>query len=158
MEAATRCEIISGGPLTDAPDHYMITVRLEGDDEREWTFVRKPDGTYWEVVGTDLFPRTGGILRVDLGDQIVDPKALALCERHYGQIRDAETARLKVLGLRKVRNTEPQKYELRLFDTAEETRGYFQTTRYGTEEEIRAMMKDGGLPEGQIDFYLGQAP
>jgi hypothetical protein len=156
MEAAKQ-EIIRGGELLDAPGRYMITITLEGDHEREWKFVRKPDGSYWQVASTDLFPRTGGILRVDLGDEIVDPKALSLCETYYLQIRKAETATVRVLGLRKLLNTNPQKYELRLHDAANEIRGYFQTTRYGTEGEIRAMLKDGGLTDGQIEFYFARA-
>lgn len=95
MKTAKR-EIITGGPLAEAPDHYMVTVRVEGDNEREWKFVRVPDGTFWEVAATDIFPRTGGLLRVDLGNQIVDTKALRLCERHYMSLREAEAAKEKV--------------------------------------------------------------
>lgn len=153
----TKREIVTGGPLAEAPDYYMITVKLEGDDEREWKFVRRPDGTYWEVVRTDSFPRTGGLLRVDLGDQILDPMALRLCEQHYTNLREAEAATVKVMGLRKLANTQPQRYELFLYDTAEKTRGYVMTTKYGTEEEIRAMLKNGGMIEGQIEFYFAQA-
>ena len=94
----TKREITSGGPLNDAPDHYKITVRLEGDDEHGWEFVRKPDGTYWEVAVTDLFPRTGGTLAVHLGNQIVGAKELEFCERHYRHIREAEAATIKILG------------------------------------------------------------
>jgi hypothetical protein len=156
MKTAKR-EIVSGGPLNDAPDHYMITVSLEGELEREWKFVRKPDGTYWEVAAIDLFPRSGGTLRIDLGNQIIDAKALSLCEQYYSQVREAAAAKLRVLGLRRLVGTNPQAYELRLYDMTEETRGYFQTTRYGTEEEVRAILKVGKLSEGQIEFYFARA-
>jgi len=148
----TKREIIKGAPIRDAPGHYRIIVTIEDDNERSWDVVRKPDGTYWDVASVDICP-----LRIALGDQIVDAKALRLCEQNYRQLREAEAATLKVLGLRKVPGTDPQKYELRLYDAEEKTRGYFQTTKYGTEEEIRAMLNDGGLTEGQIEFYLARA-
>ena len=148
----TTREFTTGGPIEGAPGHYIFTVTVEGDDEREWKFVRKPDGTYWDVASTDLCP-----FRVFLGDQIVDAKALRLCERHYARIREAEAATVKVLDLRKLANTEPQRYELCFYDTAEQTRGYVQTTRYGTEAEIREMLKRGGMPEGRIDFHFLRA-
>lgn len=45
------------------------------------------DGTYWHVAATDLFPRTGGTMKVTPGDQITDPKTVALCEDYYTQLQ-----------------------------------------------------------------------
>src|SRR6266403_398407 len=77
---------VSGGELQDWPGYWKITGRIEGESD-SWSIVRKPDGTYWEVAAMDFFPRTGGSLRVDLGDQILDPKKLALCEEYYDQLQ-----------------------------------------------------------------------
>jgi hypothetical protein len=39
-----------------------------------------------EVAAVDLFPRSGGIMRIDLGDQIQNQKTLAQCE-YYSQLK-----------------------------------------------------------------------
>jgi hypothetical protein len=153
----TKRTILTSAEIRDLPGHYKITVTVEGDDDREWSVIRKPDGTYWEYMGCDIFPRSGGILRVDIGDQIVDKKALALCEENYKQVRESLAAKLRVLGLIKVSNTDPQQYELRLHDSENKKPGYVWTTEYGTEDEIRAMLKNGGMTPGQIDLYLSRA-
>jgi hypothetical protein len=153
----TKREILTGGPLVDAPGHYRIIVTVEGDDEHAFDVVRKPDGTFWKVARVDLFPKTGGMLRIDLGEQIVEPKALQFCEQHFKQLKEAEAATLKVLVLRRVPESDPQRYELQYNDTNEKTHGYFHSTEYGTEEEIRSMLKNGGLTEGQIEFYFAKA-
>lgn len=150
MEPVKR-KAITGGTLTDAPDHYAVTVADEGDSEPEWIFVRKPDGTYWDVVAFDFFHRT------TLGKQIVDSDLLSLCEEYYEQSLPAETRTLKVLGMRKLLSTDPQQYALCLYDTAEQTRAYFLTTQFGTEEELRTLLTSGGLTEGQIELYFARA-
>ena len=76
--------MLKGGELRDYPGWWKIDEGIEGESEH-WSFVRKPDGTYWEVVAVDLFPRTGGTMRVDLGDQIKDPKLIAQCEEYLAQ-------------------------------------------------------------------------
>ena len=64
----------------------------------------------------------------------------------------------RVLGLRKTATTEPeQEYELVLKDLENKKTGYTQTTKYGTEGEVRTILKDGGLTEAQIDYYFTRA-
>jgi hypothetical protein len=78
--------IITGGELRDYPGHWKLSGRVDGEPG-EWSVLRKPDGTYWEVVAEHLFPPTGGTCRVDTGDQIVDSKIIAECEAYYTQLR-----------------------------------------------------------------------
>jgi hypothetical protein len=77
---------ISGGELFDWPGHWKITGRVEGESD-SWSVVRRPDGTFWQVAGTHYFPPTGGTVRIDLGDQIVDAQKLARCEDWYEQLK-----------------------------------------------------------------------
>src|SRR6266404_844381 len=153
METARRT-ILTGGEFRDLPGHWKIKVTVEGDHEREWTVVRKPDGTYWEVAATHILPRTGEMVRFDLGDQIVEERVLVLCEENYNRLRESLAAKLRILGLTKVPNTDPQQYELRLHDSENQKSGYIWTTQYGTEDQIRAMLKSGGLTPGEIELYL----
>jgi hypothetical protein len=60
----------------------------------------------------------------------------------------------KVLSLRRIPNRDPQEYELQLHDSENKKSGYERNTEYGTEEQIRAMLKNGGLSEAQIDLYF----
>ena len=78
--------VFKGGPLIDHPGWWMIEGRREGESDW-WNFVRKADGTYWHVAATDLFPRTGGIMKITPGEQITDLTALALCESYYMQVK-----------------------------------------------------------------------
>jgi len=73
--------IIAGGQLREQPGWWKIEAKIEGDDERGFSCIRKADGTYWDIVGTDIFPRSGGLLEIELGGPIVD-------ERHPAQCRD----------------------------------------------------------------------
>jgi hypothetical protein len=82
----TKRLILSGGELRDCPGFWKITGRIEGDSD-SWSILRKPDGTYWEVAGEDYFPRTGGTLRIDVGDQILDAKKIVQCEEYYEQLQ-----------------------------------------------------------------------
>jgi len=78
--------------LKDNPDHWVITA-LEGDGDERGKTLRKPDGTYWEVTATHIFPPGGGLYRVDIGNQISDRKIIRLLESSYIQARaniDAE--------------------------------------------------------------------
>jgi hypothetical protein len=63
----------------------------------------------------------------------------------------------KVLGLQRIPNTNPQEYELRLRDSENKKSGYVMDTEYGTEEQIRAMLKNGGLSDAQVDLYFAAA-
>jgi hypothetical protein len=76
---------ISGGELLDWPGHWKITGRVEGESD-SWSVAPRPDGTFWEVAGTHYFPPTGGTVRFDLGDQILDAQKLARCEGWYEQL------------------------------------------------------------------------
>jgi hypothetical protein len=60
----------------------------------------------------------------------------------------------KILDLRKIPNTDPQQYELRLNDSENKKPGYVMDTEYGTEEQVRAMLKNGGLNDARIDLYF----
>jgi hypothetical protein len=97
--AETERRTLSGCEIADFPGHWKITEKIEGED-REWSVIRKPDGTYWEVVGVDIFPRTGGLVRFDIGGQIVDKKLLAECISNYDQLQSTLTETKKVEQLR----------------------------------------------------------
>jgi hypothetical protein len=60
----------------------------------------------------------------------------------------------KVVGLQKIPNTDPQQYDLWLNDSENKKPGYVMETVYGTEEQVRAMLKNGGLGDAQIDLYF----
>lgn len=64
---------------------------------------------------------------------------------------------LKVLGLRKIVNTDPQEYELRWHDLENKKPGYEQTTVTGTEAVLRPMLKNGGMTEASIDILFMRA-
>ncbi len=57
----------------------------------------------------------------------------------------------QALGMRKVKETEPPEFEIQVKDTENTTRGYFMTTKYGTESELRMRLKEAGMPEGDIN-------
>lgn len=84
----TRRETVTGGELRDYPGCWRLTVRIEGKTE-EWSVVRKPDGTYWEVVGIHILPRTGVLQEIDIGDRITDTSTLARCEAYYTQLQES---------------------------------------------------------------------
>jgi hypothetical protein len=63
----------------------------------------------------------------------------------------------QVLGMRRVKDTDPQEFEIQLRDTENTTRGYFMTTKYGTEAELRTRLKEAGMPEGDIHRLFLQA-
>jgi hypothetical protein len=65
---------------------------------------------------------------------------------------------LKVLGLRKLpENRMKQEYELMLKDLENTKPGYTFETVYGTEAEVRTMLKNGGMSEAQVDICFAQA-
>jgi hypothetical protein len=63
----------------------------------------------------------------------------------------------QVFGLRKVPDTDPQEYELRLKDKENMKPGYIGRMEYGTEAEVRVMLKDGGMSESDVDRLFKQA-
>ncbi|MGP8251305.1 MAG: hypothetical protein ACLQHF_04675 [Terracidiphilus sp.] len=63
----------------------------------------------------------------------------------------------KVLGLQKIPGSDPQEYELRLHDSENKKPGYVMDTEYGTEEQMRAMLKNGGLSDAQTDLFFAGA-
>jgi hypothetical protein len=81
-----RREIIGGGELVDHPGHWKITGRIEGKSET-WDVLRKPDGTFWEIVGTHFFPPGGGNVRFDVGEQIVNEELVDRLETYYEQLQ-----------------------------------------------------------------------
>jgi hypothetical protein len=75
------------------------------------------------------------------------------------RIRHAKrrTTMYPVRGLRKVTNSNPQQFELWLTDPKNKKDGYLFTTKYGTEPEVRTMLKEAGVPEADIDRLFRQA-
>ena len=64
----------------------------------------------------------------------------------------------QVLGLRRVEDTDPQEFEIRLRDTENTKPGYIGlTTDSGTESELRTRLKDGGMNESEINRLFLQA-
>lgn len=64
---------------------------------------------------------------------------------------------LRVLDLRKVPDTDPQKYELWLKDLENTKPGYTGKTHQGSESELRTMLTNGGMPEPDIEKLFRQA-
>jgi hypothetical protein len=84
METTNRRLITWCGEFKDAPGFWKIDGYVEGESGH-WSVVRKPDGTWWYVAATHIAPPGGPALRVDLDDQITDPKIIAQCEEHLAQ-------------------------------------------------------------------------
>ena len=83
----TKRFLLSGGELRDQPGWWKIDGRVEGESDH-WSVVRKPDGTFWEVAGTHIFPpNSNALVRIDIGDQIFDQKTLDQCEEYYIQLQ-----------------------------------------------------------------------
>jgi hypothetical protein len=78
--------LISGGELLENPGWWKIDGRVEGESDR-WSVVRKLDGSWWYVAATDIFPRGGGLVRIDLGDQVTDEKVLDKCEEYFSELQ-----------------------------------------------------------------------
>jgi hypothetical protein len=57
----------------------------------------------------------------------------------------------QVLRLRKVHNTSPQKFEIRLIDKENTKSGYLLTTAYGTESELRTKLEQDGMNGPDIE-------
>ncbi len=78
--------IIKGGELWDYPGCWKISGRRE-NESREWSVLRRPDGTFWEIASIDYFPRSGGTVHIEVGDQILDRMITDECEGYYSQLR-----------------------------------------------------------------------
>jgi hypothetical protein len=78
--------ILTGGELKDHPGWWKINGRPEGES-KGWSFLRKPDGTFWEVAGEHFFPPGGPLVRIDIGDEITTPGTVAECRKYYGQFQ-----------------------------------------------------------------------
>jgi len=81
----TKRLLLSGGELLESPGFWKIDGRVEGESDH-WSVVRKPDGSWWYVAGTHIFPPGGGLLRLDLGDEITDEKVVDQCEEYFSQM------------------------------------------------------------------------
>jgi hypothetical protein len=77
--------MFKGGPLADHPDWWLVEMRKEDNPSDTPRFVRKEDGTYWEVAATDLC--SGGTFKVTLGEEITDAKRLSVCTDFYTQLK-----------------------------------------------------------------------
>jgi hypothetical protein len=81
---------ITGGELRDNPGYWKIDGQYEGEVEK-WSFVRKPDGSIWDVARVDLFPPDGQALaRITISDQVTDEDIIAEVENHYQSLRRKE--------------------------------------------------------------------
>jgi hypothetical protein len=63
----------------------------------------------------------------------------------------------QVMGVRKIENTDPQEFEIRLKDKENIKPGYMMTTDNGTEPELRARLKEAGMPDPDIERLFKQA-
>jgi hypothetical protein len=81
----TKRQIIWSGEFKDAPGVWKMDIAIEGESGH-WSVVRKLDGTWWYVAAMQ-----GGIpgipVRVELGEQITDPKAIAELEEQLAQAK-----------------------------------------------------------------------
>ena len=86
MDDTTKRLLLSGGQPIEYPGWWKIDGRVEGES-RSWSIVRKPDGTWWYVAVNHIFPPGGGLLRIELGDQITDAKVIVQCEEYFAQMQ-----------------------------------------------------------------------
>ncbi|HVM75802.1 MAG TPA: hypothetical protein VMT75_09180 [Candidatus Saccharimonadales bacterium] len=66
---------------------------------------------------------------------------------------------IQIIGVRKADQEEMPHFELIYvdLDKKEKEKGYFQTTKYGTETELRRLLKDSGVPDADIDKFFRNA-
>ncbi|HWH56812.1 MAG TPA: hypothetical protein VN682_04220 [Terriglobales bacterium] len=66
---------------------------------------------------------------------------------------------IEIGHLTKADNDEPPHFELQYVDIEKRQRekGYFQTTKYGSEAELREVLKSQGMQEHQIDEWFAKA-
>jgi hypothetical protein len=85
MDAPKKSLIVKGGEVVDHPGWYKIDGRI-GDQTESFSMIRKPDGTWWWVAVTHIFPPEGGTVRFDLGEQITEPNTITQCEEYYDEL------------------------------------------------------------------------
>lgn len=90
----TKRLMLTGGELIENPGYWKIDGRVEGESDH-WSVVCKPDGSWWYVAATHIFPPGGPLVRVDLGDQITDTKVIAQCEEYYVQLQQRVEDKMK---------------------------------------------------------------
>lgn len=72
---------IRAGTPSDYPGCWIVSgTNASGDS---WSIFRKEDGTYWEIVREDYFPRSGGTLHVDLGERVTDVTRIRQLSEFY---------------------------------------------------------------------------
>jgi len=66
---------------------------------------------------------------------------------------------VKVVGVRKADNENPPHFELQYLDLEKKQneKGYFLTTKYGSETQLRELLKSGGVSDVEIDAYFRNA-
>jgi hypothetical protein len=62
----------------------------------------------------------------------------------------------RVISLNKTGNADPQQYTLVMKDLENTQKGYLGRTETGTEEAIRSALKNGGMPESEIDVAFAR--
>jgi hypothetical protein len=74
-------------------------------------------------------------------------------QRNYASIFGVkgEPPMYQVLGIRKIEDTDPLEFEIRLKDKENTKPGYMMTTDSGTELELRARLKEAGMQEPDIE-------
>lgn len=82
----TKRLMLTGGELIENPGYWKIDARVKGESDH-WSVVRKPDGSWWYVAATHIFPPGGPLVRVDLGHQITDTKVMDQCEEYFSQMQ-----------------------------------------------------------------------
>jgi hypothetical protein len=75
-------DIRAGQPI-DYPGCWMLSG--SNADGESWSYFRKEDGTYWEVARENLFPRSGGILHIELGCHVTDAAILKWLREYYAE-------------------------------------------------------------------------
>ena len=80
-------DIRAGQPI-DYPGCWMLSG--SNSEGKSWAYFRKEDGTYWEIVKQDLFPLSGGTLKVELGNNVTDAKVLTRLRGYYMEWRQSK--------------------------------------------------------------------
>jgi hypothetical protein len=94
----TKRLMLTGGELIETLGYWKIDGRVDGESDH-WSVGRKPDGSWWYVAATHIFPPCGPLVRVDLGDQITDAKVIDQCEEYFAQMQQKLAGtRRKVTG------------------------------------------------------------
>jgi hypothetical protein len=68
-------------------------------------------------------------------------------------------AKIKVVGVQRADNEKPPHFELAYVDLERKKneKGYFQTTKFATEAELRKLMKEEEVPDAEIDGWFEKA-